>query len=149
MRGKVSSRYVTATFARITPAYAGKRYMVDLGDSRFQDHPRLCGEKLHGKQIAVYGMGSPPPMRGKGSCIPRVQAVGRITPAYAGKSGFRIPRIADSKGSPPPMRGKVFPARCIVHGHRITPAYAGKSLGMVPDDQRRWDHPRLCGEKTA
>ena len=31
---------------------------------------------------------------------------------------------------------------------RITPAYAGKSGSPIRIRQQRWDHPRLCGEKS-
>ena len=30
---------------------------------------------------------------------------------------------------------------------RITPAYAGKSFVYRKGFEKRWDHPRLCGEK--
>ena len=72
---------------------------------------------------------------------------GRITPAYAGKSGnFHLmrakpqdhPRLCGEKathgtgflralGSPPPMRGKVPEHLADKVANRITPAYAGKS----------------------
>ena len=51
--------------ARITPAYAGKRYRNPSVLLCYQDHPRLCGEKLI-KLADFYG-------------------VTGITPAYAGK----------------------------------------------------------------
>ena len=66
MRGKVSHSTNGGFPVRITPAYAGKREPVFFGDSVFQDHPRLCGEKLEDILIRRYLEGSPPPMRGKG-----------------------------------------------------------------------------------
>ena len=55
----------------------------------------------------------------------------------------------DLAGSPPPMRGKgsvpCFPA--LLYG--ITPAYAGKSWARTRAFPSCWDHPRLCGEKSA
>ena len=91
----------------------------------------------------------------------------RITPAYAGKSDFRVlnnnaeqdhPRLCGEKfrkslfqksmkGSPPPMRGKVFSAPELLENLRITPAYAGKSVGSGRNQKHNRDHPRLCGEK--
>ena len=72
----------------------------------------------------------------------------RITPAYAGKSGYRNlvavdtgdhPRLCGEKfrihsfitcqpGSPPPMRGKGFSGIAFAVLVGITPAYAGKSV---------------------
>ena len=71
----------------------------------------------------------------------------RITPAYAGKSGYfgiyqyingDHPRLCGEKrgwkvrymmliGSPPPMRGKAVQKMWATDHQRITPAYAGKS----------------------
>ena len=93
---------------------------------------------------------------------------GRITPAYAGKSGnFHLmrakpqdhPRLCGEKathgtgflralGSPPPMRGKEFTLVDSFVECRITPAYAGKSMELSSYGQGDWDHPRLCGEKS-
>ena len=50
----------------ITPAYAGKRKMEKLGVKTYEDHPRLCGEKPEVQRRYKKGLGSPPPMRGKG-----------------------------------------------------------------------------------
>ena len=91
-----------------------------------------------------------------------------ITPAYAGKSAFLVafsvslkdhPRLCGEKayctphqmfhqGSPPPMRGKVFSLDAALAGRRITPAYAGKSYNVKNVYRVKWDHPRLCGEKS-
>ena len=106
-------------------------------------------------------------MRGKAKAGDRDRIEGRITPAYAGKSGdaeeryFAIgdhPRLCGEKvkrfwlsvsfgGSPPPMRGKVFLAPLVLSVIRITPAYAGKSSGNSFVTVSHRDHPRLCGEK--
>ena len=90
--------------------------------------------------------GSPPRMRGKAKCQLDNVRCGRITPAYAGKSGIVLlpligyedhPRVCGEKqnrrtktmkatGSPPRMRGKEVKSNHIVLPPRITPAYAGK-----------------------
>ena len=87
-------------------------------------------------------------MRGKVRYVPAGNAYLRITPAYAGKSGFSVakgaiaedhPRLCGEKfvrvallarivGSPPPMRGKVHKIQAYDLYNRITPAYAGKSF---------------------
>ena len=46
------------------------------------------------------------------------------------------------------MRGKGKAALEDAQAERITPAYAGKSAGWHQRPAGRWDHPRVCGEKT-
>ena len=47
------------------------------------------------------------------------------------------------------MRGKGFHSftSCLIS--RITPAYAGKSIIHPKQPLVKWDHPRLCGEKSC
>ena len=86
-------------------------------------------------------------MRGKVPVFGALMLIGRITPAYAGKSvpdsvivNFvkDHPRLCGEKpdwdgldktaqGSPPPMRGKEFLWIMPTPVFRIPPAYAGKS----------------------
>ena len=47
MRGKEINACTHAGNFRITPAYAGKSKLVDVGKDVLEDHPRLCGEKLN------------------------------------------------------------------------------------------------------
>ena len=44
MRGKPKSTQYKLVSYRITPADAGKTYMVKIGGRNEQDHPRGCGE---------------------------------------------------------------------------------------------------------
>ena len=133
-----------------------------------RDHPRVCGEKDQTKYQLTRGQGSPPRMRGKAVIAAGTRRAVRITPAYAGKSQpwrsysqrrWDHPRVCGEKhtnisvrpippGSPPRMRGKgiSFSVSCSSSG--ITPAYAGKSLFRILRSYHRWDHPRVCGEKT-
>ena len=87
MRGKGYSSDRQTEQSRITPAYAGKSHKNENGDTEFEDHPRLCGEKIF--RFASDGeiIGSPPPMRGKVDIVFILCYNKRITPAYAGKSG--------------------------------------------------------------
>ena len=51
MRGKEYYTEFILTKNRITPAYAGKSVTVDVHQKVYEDHPRLCGEKMmHGKK---------------------------------------------------------------------------------------------------
>ena len=105
-------------------------------------------------------------MRGKPSGRPCAHGIGRITPAYAGKTDGVAhdigkwedhPRVCGENplmkrqrdfrtGSPPRMRGK--PADEAAKGlpNRITPADAGKTVQPCERLARIKDHPRGCGE---
>ena len=85
MRGKVTVMLKTIMFLRITPAYAGKSYMMQTTSQTTTDHPRLCGEKTDFSPAVFMRLGSPPPMRGKERRCGSPQLLRRITPAYAGK----------------------------------------------------------------
>ena len=127
----------------------------------------MCGEKSGFCQRSILHLGSPPRMRGKAIVIQRVDRLGGITPACAGKRTPLLtprsvtwdhPRVCGEKpesgrwgeqdaGSPPRMRGKA-PRFLIAKGlFRITPAYAGKSVKVNEPDCLPRDHPRVCGEK--
>ena len=127
MRGKACNRKSRRAAGRITPAYAGKSDSLLSCRCGIRDHPRLCGEKPHTILADRLSVGSPPPMRGKGSQVRCAACSARITPAYAGKrledtcctdTSWDHPRLCGEKmkalesyssrlGSPPPMRGKV------------------------------------------
>ena len=68
MRGKGDLWIAHLRPAGITPAYAGKSGRRKLYYKIQGDHPRLCGEKSTRDIYSRYGLGSPPPMRGKGTC---------------------------------------------------------------------------------
>ena len=169
MRGKATPTCARRLNARITPAHAGKSAAYHTVVSHGQDHPRPCGEKSNLKFASVSGIGSPPPMRGKGREILDSVVTKRITPAHAGKSylpAFKQPFKKDHPrpcgekgdyctlggcyiGSPPPMRGKVTTVFCTCPLARITPAHAGKSVARALVALRGEDHPRPCGEKVV
>ena len=85
MRGKASALDVLPLPCGITPAYAGKSEKQVPFLPPYQDHPRVCGEKVKKGFDGVYQKGSPPRMRGKGSGTGGFQSLQGITPAYAGK----------------------------------------------------------------
>ena len=86
MRGKVNNLDRRIRSNGITPAYAGKSFVLDEAQVLFEDHPRLCGEKMISCGGRMLTMGSPPPMRGKVVRFIPILPHRRITPAYAGKS---------------------------------------------------------------
>ena len=85
MRGKVCFLGCISVLTGITPAYAGKSYLIGTGLSDTKDHPRVCGEKTVLDLSRLVEQGSPPRMRGKVDNVRRGQAHPGITPAYAGK----------------------------------------------------------------
>ena len=147
MRGKGFASGLRAAACGITPAYAGKRKMIDEIWQCKRDHPRVCGEKIYVDEV--------------------LPADTWITPAYAGKRNRRFsqcwrgldhPRVCGEKlsiwargsvrrGSPPRMRGKGAPRGLRSDAARITPAYAGKRHGVRFCWHPWRDHPRVCGEK--
>ena len=86
MRGKASTLIHREVTVGITPAYAGKSSLSAFFTAVSWDHPRLCGEKHPLLPPPFADIGSPPPMRGKGSNYMQESDVSGITPAYAGKS---------------------------------------------------------------
>ena len=167
MRGKVMVTFLPIWIDGITPAYAGKRFLLSVSFLLLTDPPRLCGEKAKLLICHITQRGSPPPMRGKGFYRGFRSFSDGITPAYAGKrylcfgrgsAGWDHPRLCGEKcsrysmdasysGSPPPMRGKVKIPVVVGYKNRITPAYAGKSPEIATVMVQPQDHPRLCGEK--
>ena len=149
VRGKGPDLYRVRRCPGITPAYAGKSEKQVPFLPPYQDHPRVCGEKVALLRIKPLTRGSPPRMRGKGYNTLGAIQQGRITPAYAGKracfarlrlSVWDHPRVCGEKlscpergrrrmGSPPRMQGK---------GGTIQPGR--KRLGITP---------RVCGEKRT
>ena len=167
MRGKGRPFSARPPWARITPAYAGKRFSCSSLCAAGRDHPRVCGEKVSLSGIHVMVMGSPPRMRGKVLQRQDSMQPHRITPAYAGKRSGKSqqdamlrdhPRVCGEKfmqldestralGSPPRMRGKGKTMSLSSDSTGITPAYAGKSPGCGKPCGKNRDHPRVCGEK--
>ena len=108
-------------------------------------------------------------MRGKEKGRRTHKVKSGITPAYAGKSAYLSPedtagrdhpRVCGEKyswekstckifGSPPRMRGKAGLVQIVCRLRGITPAYAGKSHKVRLQAPGRWDHPRVCGEKSV
>ena len=166
-RGKEASIFDDGQRLGITPALAGKSREIPLHLRAAKDHPRVGGEKFPTSAPSVSGRRSPP--RGRGKVRRRGAAVRRtwITPAWAGKRRISTmtacitrdhPRVggeklssgayvAKDKGSPPRRRGKGVNVNCSADDIGITPAQAGKSCSDCRCSNRRWDHPRMGGEK--
>ena len=85
-RGKVHAMRGLRRGGRITPAHAGKRWIVDILLRQVWDHPRTRGEKFKEPSELTLRTGSPPHTRGKAHISSKRSSQTRITPAHAGKS---------------------------------------------------------------
>ena len=65
VRGKAMDSDPTVDMERITPACAGKSVESQQPERDFEDHPRVCGEKLPRRAQSPPQLGSPPRVRGK------------------------------------------------------------------------------------
>ena len=168
VRGKVPEHDERAAGKGITPACAGKRPQDITLLTVKRDHPRVCGEKESTKTEMLQSIGSPPRVRGKGSCTNSASSNTGITPACAGKRRFAPhcnhpsrdhPRVCGEKerdpgaalnqlGSPPRVRGKEQLTGAVDGVTGITPACAGKSCIYTRKRGKLKDHPRVCGEKS-
>ena len=100
MRGKVHVCRDSIATTGITPAYAGKSRMGQHQHDRYQDHPRVCGEKYMTIANDYHAKGSPPRMRGKVSSKRPDAHTRGITPAYAGKSEELTREVRKHKDHP-------------------------------------------------
>ena len=88
MRGKPSKIWSRRHSRRITPAHAGKTFVVRHSKSVDQDHPRGCGENTNRNSRTSHTRGSPPQVRGKPRSSASPRFFNRITPAGTGKTGY-------------------------------------------------------------
>ena len=166
-RGKAFSVLRRQFRFRITPAWAGKRWVEKKPCLWYTDHPRAGGEKSPGRALRCCIRGSPPRGRGKETRPLLCRFSSGITPAWAGKSRpvspphrphRDHPRMGGEKrqalsaahgsaGSPPRGRGKIHGVACHIDAVGITPAWAGKRASMTPTATTTPDHPRMGGEK--
>ena len=66
-RGKDAGYTAADSGLRIIPAYAGKSYFLPEHRKKFEDHPRLRGEKI-AKNLICEGAGDHPRLRGEKAC---------------------------------------------------------------------------------
>ena len=135
---------------RITPAYAGKSRFEFFNKFIIWDHPRLCGEKKNISLEMIVILGSPPPMRGKGTSGMGRPRQAQDHPRLCGEKSDRSATCFFKSGSPPPMRGKGFRCKPLCHLYRITPAYAGKSKEHdLPFEGDEGSPPPMRGKASA
>ena len=136
------------SYSRITPARAGKTFLLVDKSCGAKDHPRACGKDC-GKSSRDLGIrGSPPRVRERLIFKSLAGTAIRITPARAGKTRgeYRVaiqnedhPRACGKDeeideeffaelGSPPRVRERRQPPQPHAQQKRITPARAGKTI---------------------
>ena len=107
VRGKVRFWVKWRCKVWITPACAGKSYLLKTLAGRLQDHPRMCGEKQFPGYCSACLPGSPPHVRGKAIRSLLALSTFGITPACAGK------RLKRSRSTVPPVAiVPLFPSVC-------------------------------------
>ena len=146
MRGKLIWNNSTRSNERITPAHAGKTFILRVYPRKIQDHPRACGENSKRVFCRWAKRGSPPRMRGKPHSLCNFSESFRITPAHAGKTLSATAWRRLTLGSPPRMRGKPASWEFVMPLIGITPAHAGKTIKLGAWKHESRDHPRACGE---
>ena len=166
VRGKLRLLLALSNPLGITPACAGKTRNLPLKRRQRRDHPRMCGENNKQSRFWALLRGSPPHVRGKQLEKANETKWYRITPACAGKTAIQNKNLRESQdhprmcgenvsitsgkiayvGSPPHVRGKHLVFAKITRNVGITPACAGKTETVIDHLQKRWDHPRMCGE---
>ena len=89
MRGTRISAVSAGLKTGIIPAYAGNTAYWAIQMPQFRDHPRVCGEHVHGRCHAVEDQGSSPRMRGTRTGVLGLASRTGIIPAYAGNTSYR------------------------------------------------------------
>ena len=107
VRGEACSLSPAVDMPRITPACAGRSDAQHRRCFKWQDHPRVCGEKKRARLTRSWSTGSPPRVRGEAGDLEAVQRDLGITPACAGRSASITepqclqkdhPRVCGEKG---------------------------------------------------
>ena len=147
-RGKVSGRLTGANYARITPAWAGKRTRSWRAYGCPWDHPRVGGEKWFIALLFEPCEGSPPAWAGKSLFCFAAAVPIQDHPRIGGEKFGAYAKIWNEWGSPPRGRGKAGSPATGSVSPGITPAWAGKSSPAACSAPLRTDHPRMGGEKS-
>ena len=167
MRGTHPQRPLLSEIVRIIPARAGNARRSLVSPSARSDHPRACGERLHGIELEMRTIGSSPRVRGTPRAARLREHARRIIPARAGNARCQArrtraradhPRACGERrrartptrltpGSSPRVRGTLPGDLVELHGFRIIPARAGNAWRRWSVPHERPDHPRACGER--
>ena len=165
-RGKPGRGLGDQARGRLIPAWAGKTTPSRWPPPSAWAHPRVGGENVSQSSCRFSAFGSSPRGRGKRAVTSDQLLVGRLIPAWAGKTTATTstalrprahPRVGGENGQPiadliisigssPRGRGK---PGCQAGGEaakRLIPAWAGKTDRRCEPSQQGWAHPRVGGE---
>ena len=165
-RGKPRRRPESHRRCRLIPAWAGKTCVCVRRSLSRRAHPRVGGENLTPAGRLVIDGGSSPRGRGKRDRDIRRRLQGRLIPAWAGKTRYRVrprhrlgahPRVGGENlaravsvvrpgGSSPRGRGKQINIIVCINSTRLIPAWAGKTSTRTSINWLFTAHPRVGGE---
>ena len=133
---------------RFIPAYAGNALQARYSDALRPVHPRIRGERVHGRDAAAVAGGSSPHTRGTLTGPRPEPPLPRFIPAYAGNARWLACSKVDRYGSSPHTRGtrSGFPGPR--RPARFIPAYAGNAGDLQALAKILAVHPRIRGERT-
>ena len=151
-RGKPQVGDLSAARLRLIPAWAGKTTPTLARTLKCGAHPRMGGENPGVSAPGRAASGSSPHGRGKREDRLAALALGRLIPAWAGKTGFGChgdgpfrahPRMGGENrttprlvrpvaGSSPHGRGKLAADAITPTCARLIPAWAGKTSILRP-----------------
>ena len=146
-RGKLEEARADLAQAGLIPAWAGKTTASPGANAARPAHPRVGGENKNRAASATPTSGSSPRGRGKPSCSHSCPLLGRLIPAWAGKTrplacirsgttahprvggenAQQPPAVLRGGGSSPRGRGKQTEVRPRLQALRLIPAWAGKT----------------------
>ena len=131
---------------RFIPACAGNANWNARSSCIPSVHPRVCGERLSGTEIADVRTGSSPRVRG----TPQPPFLGedqrRFIPACAGNANDATADEIRYDGSSPRVRGTPRSEPLTSHFRRFIPACAGNACASAAcDSARRGSSPRVRG----
>ena len=130
----------------IIPACAGNTCLLVRPCADRGDHPRVCGEHAHVRQVTAAALGSSPRVRGTLSLSGCQVPCPGIIPACAGNTFTRNGVHEISQGSSPRVRGTRHHPRRTGRDPGIIPACAGNTSHRIAGVRSYRDHPRVCGE---
>ena len=132
----------------IIPALAGNIATWQSHHHATRDHPRACGEHSYPVVCSRCLCGIIPALAGN---IRRPSSASNTTgdhPRACGEHCGGGHRPVAQVGSSPRLRGTCHEAFTLLGARGIIPALAGNITCTRCSVERRWDHPRACGEHS-
>ena len=111
----------------IIPAYAGSTGAIRHARAAQEDHPRLRGEHVVGRDVVVSAPGIIPAYAGSTTSSRRARACNGDHPRLRGEHDIGVGLLRGCAGSSPPTRGALDEYRNATLALRIIPAYAGST----------------------